>query len=212
MRPRQQDGAERLLAATTAGLPRSRSDWGAAMRAELAAIEDADARRRFARSAARAAFNRGFGVHLGLGFGSGLLVAAIALTASRMQLADGGPGILGVTAFVPAVVLLLAALISARHARSWRSGLVTGFLALLVSAFTLFAVLAVEGITWMDRHGVFLLDGDPPRGDVGTSDIAFDIFTTGMWIGHLVLWLPAVFIGAAIGTKLGDRRGRAYAR
>jgi len=61
----------------------------------------------------------------------------------------------------------------------------------------------------MDRHGVFLLDGDPPRGGADTSDIVLDIFTTGMWVGHVIFWVPGVLIGAALGDAIGRRQGSA---
>ena len=64
----------------------------------------------------------------------------------------------------------------------------------------------------MDLHGVFLLDGDPPRGVADPADIVFDVFTTGMWVGYVISWLPAVVIGAALGTWVGDRRNLADIR
>jgi hypothetical protein len=200
MSARGRDGSERLLAIATAGLPSYRSEWGAAMRAELASIDDPGARRRFARSAARTAFSRGLGVSVGLGLLGAVLVAVAALTASRLQLANGGPGVLEVTVPVPAFILLLVALASAGRTRSFRTGLTTGILALAASFVGLSAVLAVEGMVWMDRHGVFLLDGDPPRGHVRTEDVVFNIFSTGLWAGHAILWLPGVLIGAVLGA------------
>lgn len=204
------DGAERLLDLATAELPSYRAEWGEAMRSELASIDDPDARRQFARSAARAAFGNGLGMMIGFGVGAGLLVASVVLVASRLRLADGGPGLLEATVPVPAFILLLVTLLSAALARSFRFGLVTGVLALVTSFVALFAVLAAEGIVWMNRHGVFLLDGDPPRGVVDTPDIVFNLFSTGMWAGHLVLWVPAVLIGTALGAWIGSRRSPVY--
>jgi hypothetical protein len=44
---------------------------------------------------------------------------------------------------------------------------------------------------------VFLLDGDPPRGVATQLDIALDVFSTEMWIGHLAAWISAlVSVGA----------------
>jgi len=212
MSHRRRDGADRLLATATAGLPASRSEWGEAMLAELASIDDPIARKRFARGAARAAFVRGYGIRVGFGMLAAVLVAAIALAASRLQLADGGPGVLPVTVPVPALVLLLAALVSAGRTRSFRIGMQTGLVALVAGFAALFAVLAVEGMVWMDLHGVFLLDGDPPRGVADPADIVFDVFTTGMWVGYVISWLPAVVIGAALGTWVGDRRNLADIR
>ena len=200
MSARARDGAERLLAIATACLPAHRSEWGAAMRAELASIDDPVARRQFSRSAARAAFGQGLGVDVGLGLLGAVLVAVAALVASRLQLANGGPGVLGVTVPVPAVILMLVALASAGRTRSFRNGLKAGTLASAASFVGLSAVLAVEGLVWMDRRGVFLLDGDPPRGSVRTQDVVLDIFSTGMWVGHAVVWAIAVLIGAILGA------------
>lgn len=176
------------------------------MRAELAAIEDAGDRVRFARSASAAAFGRGCGVSLAAAAGAGVVVAGAALVASRVQLHTGGPGVLPATVVVPAVALLVVAFLSARTARSFRFGVMTGFLALAATFLAVFGVLAVEGQVWMERRGIFMLDGDPPRQAVGSVDVALDLFSTGMWIGHLVFWLPWPVIGAALGTRLKSRR------
>jgi hypothetical protein len=195
MSPRPRDGAERLLVIATVGLPAHRCEWGAAMRAELASIDGSEARRRFARSAARAVVGQCLGVRLGCGLVTGVLVAAVVVTASRLQLADGGPGVLDVTVPVPAFLLMLVALVSAGLTRSFRVGLETGVYAL------------AEGLAWMDRRGVFVLDGDPPRGVVDTADVVFNIFSTGMWAGHVIWWVPGVLIGGALGAAIGRRRG-----
>jgi hypothetical protein len=206
MSRRPQDGAERLLDLATAGLPAHRRAWGAAMRAELAAIDDPAVRRRFARSAARAAFGRGLGLRLGLGLGTGGLVAAVTVTASRLQLPHGGPGVLPVTVPVPGFLLLLVTLLATGKTRSLRFGLETGILALAAGLAALWTVLAIEGQVWMDRLGVFILDADPPRGAVDRSDVILDLFTTGMWVGHLVLWVPAVLVGATLGALVGGQQ------
>lgn len=203
---RWQDGAERLLALTTAGLNARRAEWGAAMRAELAAIEEPDERRRFSQSASAAALRYGLGSHVAFGLGTGPVVAAAVLTASRMQLEHGGPGVLPVTVFTPTVALLVVALMSARRARSFLAGVATGAFALGASFCAVFAVVALEGLVWMERHGVFVLDGDVPPHAVRTFDIVFDFFTTGMWLGHLIIWLPWLLTGAALGSWIASRR------
>ncbi len=136
---------------------------------------------------------------------AGIIVAAAVAIASRLQLSEGRPGVLMVTVPVPALVLLLVALAAACTARSFRFGLLTGLWALLASFVALLAVLAVEGPVWMERHGVFMLDGDPPRKSASTVDVVMDIFSTGMWSGHLALWVPAVLMGAALGAWIGGR-------
>ena len=175
------------------------------MRAELAALDDPDDRRRFARSAAAAAFGKGLGLRIAIALGTGAVVAALAAITSRVQLQDGGPGVLAMTVPVPAFLLLAVALVTARTERSFRMGLETGFLAMVASFLAVASVVAVEGQVWMERHGVFVLDGDPPRHAVGAGDVALDLFTTGMWLGHLVFWLPWPVIGAALGTRLVSR-------
>lgn len=135
-----------------------------------------------------------------------VLVAGVIAATSRLQMADAGPGVLVASVPVPALVLLLVALVSAKLAGSFRRGLATGFLALAAALVALVAVLAVEGPVWMDRNGVYMLDGDPPLGAVSTADVVFDLFSTGMWSGHMLLWVPGVLIGAAAGAWLGGRR------
>lgn len=214
MSARVRDGSERLVAIATAGLPGHRTEWGAVMRAELASIDDPGERRRFARSAARAEFSQGLGVTVGLGLVGPVLVAVAAFAASRLQLANGGPGVLEVTVPVPAFILLLVALVSAGRTRSFWTGLTTGIIALTASFVGLSTVLAVEGMVWMDRHGVFVLDGEPPKGPVRTQDVVFTIFSTGMWIGHAILWAPGVLIGAMLGAWIAGwgRSDRAAVR
>ncbi len=176
------------------------------MRAELAWIVEPDERRRFARSAALAACLRGAGVCIACGLIAPVLVAAIATAASRMQLAAGGPGILPVTVLVPSLLLLVVALVASRVMMSFRVGVLVGFCALAASTLALWVVLAVEGMVWMERRGVFLLDGDPPHSVADRTDVVLDIFTTGMWIGHATFWVSAVLAGAAIGIMIGGLR------
>ena len=92
---------------------------------------------------------------------------------------------------VPAVPLFVVAFLAARMARSFRFGLMTGLLGPGWPASPpCSAVLALEGPVWMARHGIFMLDADPPRHAVGSADVVLDLFSTGMWIGHVVFWLP----------------------
>ena len=202
------DTAERLLALVTTGLPEHRAEWGAALRAELAAIDDPTARRRFARGAAATASRHGLGGRVLLGVAAGIGIAAVALAASRWQLGDGGPGILGVTVPLPIPLLFLVAAVGAATARSFGAGVQTGGFGVVAGLAAVFAVTAAEGLLWMDRHGVFVLDGDPPRQPVAPSDVVFDLFTTGMWVAHVMVWVPAVLLGAGVGAAVGASRRR----
>lgn len=175
------------------------------MRAELAAIDDSRARRRFARSASAAALGWGYGICLTLAAGGALLSGGAAVTASRLQLPEGGPGVLAVTVPAPAVPLALVAFLAAHSTRSLRFGLLAGLLALAASLGAVFAVLGVEGQVWMERRGVFMLDGDPPRHAVGSTDIVLDLFSTGVWLGHVLFWSPWPVVGAWLGARVGLR-------
>ncbi len=112
-----------------------------------------------------------------------------------------------VTIPLPAMVVLLVSLTSAFSSRSFRAGLVDGARTLAASFVAVAAVVAIEGLVWMQARGVFILDGDPPPHTVGPLDVVLDLFSTGIWLGHLAFWLPWVFIGAGIGGALGTRAG-----
>ncbi len=198
------DRAERMLAVATRGLTPGRRAWGRAMRAELAAIDDPHQRLSFARSAAGAALVQGHGTRIVGAFAAGTVVALVAIITSRLQFESAQPGLLAVTVPVPAAVVLLVALLAAAASGSLRLGLETGILAFVASFVAVASVVAVEGLTWMSVHGVFILDGDPPKTPVAAGDVMLDLFTTGLWIGHVVFWLPALLIGALIGRRLSE--------
>jgi hypothetical protein len=102
---------------------------------------------------------------------------------------------------VPAFLLLAVGFIAAYAARSFRFGVETGALALLASFAAVVAVVALEGLVWMERHGVFVLDADPPRRPVGDIDVVLDLFTTGMWLGHVIFWAVWLLVGAGLGAR-----------
>ena len=63
-------------------------------------------------------------------------------------------------------------------------------------------MLAFEGMVWIGRRGIFPLDADPPRTSIGPSEAALDIFITGMWIGHVIIWLSAIVVAAGVGAGI----------
>jgi hypothetical protein len=204
--------AERLLAAMTIGLHASRAEWGRAMRAETAAIEDPAARRDFALDAARAAFRQGFGARLLWALAAGAALAAVALVGSRVQLDQGGPGVLGATMPFGALALLLLALAATLWTRSPQFGAETGLLGVIVGLGAMWAVVAAEGLLWMDRLGVFILDADAPNGPVTDEIVILDLIRTGLWLPHLVFWMIGVVLGVLLArgilaiTRLSPRR------
>lgn len=131
-------------------LPEARNGWGQAMRAELAALEDASERRRFAFSCTRVVF----APTAGSGFGAAalVLVAAVALA-----------GIIGPT--IPAIATLTAlawlgrrpgALGPARPGRLPRAVRAGGFA--LPCAFLFIDALqgGASGLLQADHHGRFV--------------------------------------------------------
>src|SRR5262249_23177174 len=143
--PPGRDGAQRLLELATAGLPPAHREWGRAMRAELASIDEQAARRAFARGAALAALRIGHLLPLAIALTTGLLAGAGALAASRLLLAMGQPiGIGTYTLFAPMLLLFAAAAAGAATQRSFRAGLEAGAGALLVALVGVFTVMAVE--------------------------------------------------------------------
>jgi hypothetical protein len=111
------DGPGWLLAAAAATLPDGRRDWGAAMAAELAQIEDRAARWRFAAGCARAALLPLGGDRVAVGVAGGVAVAAVAAAA----LATGAALPAG-RVFALAFVGLLGGLATLAVARSHRAG------------------------------------------------------------------------------------------
>jgi hypothetical protein len=111
------DGPGWLLAAAAATLPTDQRDWGRAMTAELARVQDSPSRWRFAAGCARAASFPPRGNRAAVGIAGALAVAAIAAAA----LATGAVLPAG-RVFAPAFVGLLGGLATLAVARSRRVG------------------------------------------------------------------------------------------
>jgi hypothetical protein len=150
------DGAERVLALETASLHGSRDRWGAAMRAELASIDDPVQRGRFARSAAVLAFRHGTGrwpavLAAVAGVGAGVVVFSAA------RISFGRPRDRGIIAgpIMGLVVLLLVAVVIAGTliGKSFRAGLETAVLAWLANYGCTVAVEVPQAIAWYNDEG-----------------------------------------------------------
>jgi len=201
------DLATRMVNASTSGLPASREEWGAAMRAELAFVDDPPSRWRFAlgcvMTSLRISLTRESWLVV---FAAGPLVAVLTLAASRISLAGGRAGILVATLYLPALVLFTTGLVTARIHRSFRSGLVAGALALVFSLIGMLAVAMIEGVHWQSVAGVFLMDGDAPQGgQLDRIQAALDPVSPFFVLIHLMVWVPSPVLGALVGGL--DRRG-----
>ncbi|MEU1687033.1 hypothetical protein [Micromonospora sp. NPDC005707] len=202
------DGWQLLLDLATTDLPDNRRAWGAALRAELAAIDPPPERRRFALGGAwavlRPGWPRGAWVRAA---GVAVVVAGGSFAASRWSLAHDRGGVLGFWTVVPSVLLLAVALAAARRTRSFGSGLRAGALAGLAALLAVLAVGIPESVVWAHHQAGYLSTGDavPPNWQAAVRDVLRPEFLAGM----LVLWTTGAAGGAAVGAALGRVRGHA---
>jgi hypothetical protein len=200
------DVAERLraAAATLTGERTSSDgepvDWGAALRAELAAITVPRERRRFALGAAVALLGkphsrRSFVVAaaVAVAFGAGLMGV------SRAGLGDDGLG--SVTMLLPPVLLFAIGYLCARSTRSPRFGLETGILAALTTLVAVAVISGVEAAHWYHlAPDISVLDGDHVDFD-STRAAVLDAAHPIILVVHLVFWSPWPVLGAWAGAR-----------
>ncbi|UWP79953.1 hypothetical protein Dfulv_32955 [Dactylosporangium fulvum] len=196
-----------LLDLATADLPERRSAWGAALRAELAAIDPPAERRRFALGGVWAALRsgppRGAWVWAA---GVAVVVAGGSFAASRWSLEHGQGGILGFWVIVPNVLLFVVALATAWRTRSFGSGLRAGALAGLAALVAVLAVGIPEAVVWAHRKAGYLSTGDavPPTWQAAVLDVLRPEFLVGM----IVFWTMSAAGGAVLGAALSAALGR----
>jgi hypothetical protein len=144
------DGPGLLLAAAAATLPAERRDWGAAMTAELAQVQDRAARWRFAAGGARAAAFPPRGNPAAVRVAGVLAVVAVAAT---WQLA--GAALPAGRVFALVFVGLLGGLATLAVARSRRVG--RGWAGPVIAGLTLAGVAACVGFTiyYLAEHPTF---------------------------------------------------------
>lgn len=202
------DGWQLLLDLATADLPENRSAWGAALRAELAAIDPPAERRRFALGGVWAALRSG------RARGAWAQAAAVAVVvaggsfaASRWSLAHDRGGILGFWITVPSVLLVVVALVTAWRQRSFGAGLRAAAVSGLAALVAVIAVGVPEALVWARRQAGYLSTGDavPPT----WQDAALDVVRLDFLLMMLVCWVMGAAGGAALGTAL--RRQPAHA-
>ena len=198
---------ELVLDLATADLPENRSAWGAALRAELAAIGPPAERRRFALGGAWAALRSGppQGAWMQAA-GVAAVIAGGSFAASRWSLAHDQGGVLGFWMAGPSVLLLAVALATAWRTRSFGAGLGAGALAGLAALVAVLAVGIPEAVVWAHQRAGYLSTGDavPPTWQSAVGDVLRPEFLVGM----IVFWTTGAASGAALGAALGRlRRG-----
>lgn len=194
-----------LLDVATVDLPENRSAWGAALRAELAAIDPPAERRRFALGGVWAALRTGppRGAWLAAA-GVAVIVAGGSFAASRWSLAHDQGGVLGFWFAVPNVLLFAVALAVAWRARSFGSGLRAGALAGIAALVAVLAVGIPEAVVWAHQQAGYLSTGDavPPTWQSAVRDVLRPEFLIGM----IAFWTTGAAGGAALGAALGRLR------
>lgn len=141
-----------------------------------------------------------------IALGVGVVFAIGTFAASRAILAGGRGGIIGLTITWPPLVLFSVALLTALATRSFRTGLVSGILAMLAGLVGMLAVAMAEAAHWYDVAGVFLMDGDRPNGGLDRLDAVMNPTSVFFAIVYLLVWTPWPVLGAAVGSW-NRRRG-----
>ena len=192
------DGPALLLAVAATTLPADRRDWGAAMTAELARVQDPAARWRFAAGCARAALYPPGGNRAAVA--GALTFAALAATGLATDAALPAGRVFALS-FV-GLVGGLATLAVARSGRSFRSGLWACAWATVLGGLLIVVAWLAEAPRWYRRVGGLLLDGE---GGVGMGANLGDAIWWTLIV--VVLWaLPIGVLGAAAGSAPARRR------
>jgi hypothetical protein len=202
---RVRDVWQLLLDLATADLPPSRSEWGTALRAELAVIEQPVERRRFALGGVWTALRAGAPRRVWIwAVGVAVVVAGGSFAASRWSLAHDRAGVLAFWMAVPSTLLFAVALTTAWHGRSFGSGMRAGALAGAASLVAVLAVGVPEAVVWAQARAGYLSTGDavPPTWQAAVGDVLRPEFLVGM----AVLWAMSALGGTALGTALGRLR------
>ncbi|MBB5785713.1 hypothetical protein [Jiangella mangrovi] len=189
----------RVVAVATAGRPRG-VDWGAALRAELAHIDGRAGRWRFAAGCVEAALVGGSGrLARATAVPVFVVFAVLTFAGSRFMLAGQRVGLLAGIYLVALAVGAVAAAVG-WAGRSFRAGLVSGATALAAGLAGVVAVAAIEAVTWYQRAGVWIIDGDVPAGGIASPGAAVTDAVVGMTSFGLLFALPFPVLGAALGA------------
>jgi len=200
------DGAERVLTLETTSLHGTRDRWGAAMRAELASIDDPRERGRFARSAAAVAFRRGTGWWpVVLAALAGVCAGVVVFNAARISFdRPRDRGIIGEPIMGLVVLILVVAVITGTMiGKSFRAGLETAVLAWLAVYFCTVAVEVPQALAWYNDDGILLLDGEGAAGaGVDAIGAAFQPLTHFAFVFMSAAQLGIAVLAAAFGAMV----------
>jgi hypothetical protein len=178
---------------------RSSDEWIAAVRSELAAVEDPRERRRFARAVVVVVVVRRTLTAWTWLLAGGVAVA-LALGLLGLSRARVGDGVGDFTLFVPPLVFFAVGAVAAKRLGSFSRGLVVAAAVAVLSAVAMLSVAATEAAHLYAEAGVSLLDGEPVQVD-STSAAVLDTLHPVFIVLHLLFWLPGLVLGARLGAR-----------
>lgn len=179
-------------------LVRPGDEWIAAVRSELAAVDDPLERRQFARVLLTVVVRRTLTPWtwlLAASVATALALGLLALSRSRV-----GEGAGDYTLFVPPLALFVVGAIAARRLGSFSQGLVVAGLAAMLSAAAMLPVAATEAARLFNEAGVAFLDGEPVQFDSASAAVR-DTLHPVFVVLHLLFWLPGPVLGARLGAR-----------
>lgn len=178
---------------------RSSDEWIAAVRSELAAVEDPRERRHFARAVVVVVVVRRT-LTAWTWLLAGCVAVALALGLLALSRARVGDGVGDFTLLVPPLVFFVVGAVAARRLGSFSRGLVVAAAVAVLSAVAMLPVAATEAAHLYSEAGVSLLDGETLRVD-STSAAVLDTLHPVFIVLHLLFWLPGPVLGARLGAR-----------
>lgn len=178
---------------------RSGDEWIAAVRSELAAVEDPRERRRFARAVVVVIVVRRT-LTAWTWLLAGCVAVALALGLLAVSRARVGDGVGDYTLFVPPLAFFAVGAVAANRLGSFSRGLVVAAAVAVLSAVAMLPVAATEAAHLYSQAGVSLLDGETLQVH-STSAAVLDTLHPVILVVHLLFWLPGPVLGARLGTR-----------
>lgn len=186
-----------------AGADRPGDEWIAAIRNELAAVDDPGQRRHFARAMLAVAIRRTLTAWVWL-LAAGV-AAALTLGLLAVSRAEVGDGVGNYTLFVPPLVFFVVGAVAARRLRSFSRGLVVAATVAFLSGVAMVPVAISETVRWYSESGVSFFDGEPVNFSSSSAAVRDTLHPVFIVI-HLLFWLPGVVLGARVGAREGVRQ------
>lgn len=181
-----------------AALSRPGDEWIAAVRSELAAVEDPRERRHFARAVFVVVARRTLTAWVWLLAGGVAVALALGLLAASR--ARAGDGVGDYTLFVPPLAFFVVGVVAARRLRSFSRGLVVAAAVAVLSGIVMLPVAVSETVHWYNESGVSFFDGEPVQ--LGSASAAVrDTLHPVFIVLHILFWLPGVVLGARLGAR-----------